>query len=53
MDRLDAEMEAIVRAPLHDTESLAKHNIRIGRIQAWEEIIKYPEQALNKPTSTG
>ena len=23
MDRLDAEMESIVRAPLHDTESLA------------------------------
>ena len=42
MDRLDAEMESIVRAPLHDTES-----------QAWEEILKYPEQAANKPTSTG
>tara|TARA_R100000458_G_C8205143_1_gene194438 strand:+ start:541 stop:789 length:249 start_codon:yes stop_codon:yes gene_type:complete len=53
MDRLDAEMESIVRSPLHDTESLAKHNVRIGRIQAWEEILKYPEQATNKPTSTG
>ena len=31
-------------------ESLAS---TMWRIQAWEEILKYPEQATNKPTSTG
>ena len=52
-DRVEAEMESIIRSPLHDTESTAKHNIRVGRIQAWEEIMNYPKQVLNKPTSTG
>ena len=52
-NRLDAEMEAIVHSPLYDTESIAKHNVRIGRIQAWEEVLSYPDQAVKIQTSTG
>ena len=51
--RLESEMEIVTRTPLHDTESTAKHNVRMGRIQAWEEILEYPSQVLTSPTSTG
>ena len=51
-NRVDVEMEIVSQSPLHDIESVARHNIRIGRIQAWQEILEFPDKVMSNPTST-
>ena len=51
-NRVDVEMEIVSQSPLHDIESVARHNIRIGRIQAWQEILEFPDKVMSNPPST-
>ena len=51
-NRIDTEMEVVSQSPLHDIESVARHNLRIGRIQAWQEILEFPDKVMSNPTST-
>ena len=46
--RLKDEQERIVNATLFDQESISKHHIAIGRIQAWKEVLDYPDHAHKK-----
>ena len=41
--RLKDEQERIVNATLYDQESISKHHVAIGRIQAWKEVLSFPD----------
>jgi len=46
--RLKDEQERIVNATLYDQESISKHHVAIGRMQAWKEVLEFPDHAYKK-----
>ena len=49
--RIKDQLDQICVAQLHDQKSIGKHNVSVGKVAAWREVLDFPEE-VSKRAST-